>query len=147
MQSSALNPTTQFLIGLCVTLLGGLIAVVWHTGRLSQRLESAIEELRASLESMTDALKQLEKVPVLEQRIGMLEKIQDEIAKRLMCTCEIVAMLRTRAEIISETQRQSHPDLGEVNNEAADDASQACRTSRDGRRSRPESEPPEPRKQ
>jgi hypothetical protein len=114
--------TVQFLIGLSVTLLGGLIAVVWHTGRLSARLEAAIAELRSSLDKLSDGLKQIQRIPVLEKQVGVLERRCESCAARFDQIWDTIYTMKTRVAILDEARRPgSSSDLTREANEASDD--------------------------
>lgn len=68
-------------VTIAVTLLGALIAAVWRFATLAASLSSMMATLQLDSRELREKLGALERMPLIEQRLGQLEKLQSIIPK------------------------------------------------------------------
>jgi hypothetical protein len=104
-----------------VTLLLALIGAVWRFSASNARLEKTTEALMERDEEMGERLRALERIPVLEQRIGQLEGTVSKATSIWPKLESRIALLEQRANRASTDKfqavrvpRPSRPDPEET---------------------------------
>lgn len=75
------EPLLPTFVTIAVTLLGALIAAVWRFATLAASLSSMMATLQMDSKELRSKLEALERMPLIEQRLGQLEKLQSIVPK------------------------------------------------------------------
>lgn len=94
------------LVSLVVTILVLLLTSTWRISALSTKVADAIDVLEKKDKQLEEDIKAIKAIPVMENRLGMLEKNLVEIPAR-------VVVLEQKAQHSKEMRkvlRQSNPE-------------------------------------
>jgi hypothetical protein len=96
--------------GLGFSMLHVAMAAVHRVGGIEATFTAAVAELRKSVDELREGLKQIVKIPLLEQRVGMLEGTVSGLSRGLASTDKFRAVAETEIEHVKR-RLESSPDL------------------------------------
>lgn len=104
------------LAALSMTLFTGLLGVTWRFATLASRLAENSAQLKERIEKFDLALLKLDRIPLLEQRIALLEDLCRTFVGHEVKLAKLETMIaELRARITEYRQRHaSFPDLEEA---------------------------------
>lgn len=102
-----MNPTNISLALALLTLFG----VVWKGATIAGEMNAGLSELRVAVMELREGLKQLQKIPLLEQRVGQIETIQTQMISRIATMWDKLFSLDKHIAIQTAVRRASSPDL------------------------------------
>jgi hypothetical protein len=97
------------LSGLCLTILGSLMAAIWKAGSLATKIEIQIDHLTTTSARLEAGIESLKQLPLLTQRVEQLEKHVPEINGRV--TTIWTKMFSHDKHLAVIATRQSSPDI------------------------------------
>lgn len=104
---------TTALVGVLITLIGALIALTWRSATLATKLLTAIQQLEKKDGELEKRLGAIDTIPVIEQRLGFVERHVSEIPRALSRIMVLEEAAKFSKEMRGVLLRRSRPDIDE----------------------------------